>query len=533
MTPSPPVIRPTGSIAMWNTARHSLGLYRCVVNTSRYVIPDHFRTCQSLKPVIQRALARVVQKHGILRAGIADEHTEKPAFVHIRQLDLDQMVQWVKDESPMNGDGGADAIDGIDGLLRATEKQHDQLWEDLDTKPGWKLLVRENRRDGGVPTSLDMSLCFHHAYMDGGSSYIFHQDLLQALNDPEITSSPYAPFSAILQFPVPPQLAAAAEDLIPFKISLRFLVTMLWQEIIWDAVCPSWLRQPTPPERTPWTGRPVNPELHNANLRCIRVSNTSLEALLGACRGQKATLTTLLQGLVAASLAARLPAATTTSCFVSNCPISLNRFARPPYDPKSELHCLVTSTSHRIEPETVVALRRAQQNEAGSGHGDADSIIWSIARESSAALRDKVRQLPQDDKVALMTWISDWRGFLVAKFGKSRNDTFEVSNLGSMSVRQAAATNGSRSGSSDGGGGHDDDSPRRQQQLWCIDRAVFSQGANPIGAAFALNVAGVKDCGVWITVSWQEGTVETSLMEGVVGDVQRWADEFPARGRFY
>ncbi|KXJ91887.1 hypothetical protein Micbo1qcDRAFT_233249 [Microdochium bolleyi] len=516
-----PIVRPTGSINMWNTARHSLGIYRCVVNTSTYTVPDNLRTCRSLKTAVQRALAQVVQRHGVLRVGIVDEDTDKPSFVHIRQLDLNQMVHWVEKIGHES-----DSVDSVDGLLRATEKQHNQVWEDLGNKPGWKLLVHESRRDG-IPTSLDISLCFHHAYMDGGSTYIFHQDLLRALNDQEVTADPETPFSATMHFPSPPVLAAATEDLIPFKISVLFLITMLWTEIIRDAVLPSWLRQPTPPDRIPWTGKPINPEPHRANLRCIRISSASLTALLRACRAQRATLTTLLQGLVAASLSARLPPAGEGAalCFQSSCPVALGRFARAPHDHKTELHCLVTGVSHRIEPETVAALRRAQSDGGGGdadadADADADEIIWNIARASTTQLRAKVASLPQDDKVALMTWISNWQQFFVKKFGKKREDTFEVSNLGSMSAGQT----GRESSSS---------SSHPASQRWQIDRAMFSQGANVTGSAFALNVAGVEGEGVWVTVSWQEGIVDTGLMEGVVGDVQRWADEFPERERFY
>jgi len=269
----------------------------------------------------------------------------------------------------------------------------------------------------------------------------------------------------------------------------------------------------------------MHPENHKVNLRCVQISPASLEALLRACRANKATLTTLLHALVAASLAGHLSAGE-ASCFKGSCPISLSRYASPPFNPETTLHCLVTSCAHTIGPETVAALRTAMEMPANleDDGGDADRHIWTTARAFSRILQDKVAQLPRDDILALTSWVTDWHEFFTSKFGKERGETFEVSNIGSLSIRAAGhqtqnhidGENGSEAG-----------------ERWHIDRAIFSQGAMPVGPAFALNVAGVEGKGVWVTVSWQEGAVEpVGLLDEVVQDLQKWIDEYPTRARF-
>lgn len=517
----------------WNTARHSLGLYRCVINTSRYTVPvGTSRKSNDLQVATQHALATVIGKHSILRVGIVGEDTRSPCFVYIARLELAEMMHWTREELPGSGTP-QHGVDQTNQLLRRLERRHDELWERLSERPGWKLLVQENTQ-AGTTISLDISLCFHHAYMDGKSSTVFHRDLLEALNNQPDNGQEPAEFPITLTFSSPPELPEPADTLIPFRLSFWYVVRTVWEEVLRDAVVPTWLRQaPSPGTTTPWTGRPMDPENHKVNLRCVRISPASLEALLRACRANKATLTTLLHALMAASLASHLSPGE-ASCFKGSCPISLSRYASPPFDPESTLHCLVASCAHIIDPETVAALRTAMETTPAGledDDGNADRHIWTIARTFSKILREKVAQLPRDDIVALTSWVPDWHEFFTSKFGKARGDTFEVSNIGSMS-RQAAGHQ-TKDHSNGDGNGDDEDGSQAEARRWHIDRAILSQGATPVGPAFALNVAGVKGDGVWVTVSWQEGAVEPEgLLDKVVEDLQRWVDGYPTKARF-
>ena len=69
----------------------------------------------------------------------------------------------------------------------------------------------------------------------------------------------------------------------------------------------------------------------------------------------------------------------------------------------------------------------------------------------------------------------------------------------------------------------DDTEPR--DNGWRIVHSIFTQSANIAGPAFSVNISGVKDSGITITVCWQDEVVTTELMEGVAVDLQRWLEK--------
>ncbi|RYO76014.1 hypothetical protein DL763_010836 [Monosporascus cannonballus] len=449
-------------------------------------------------------------QHGILRVGIADEDTHEPVFTYLRTIDLRQMIEWKKISA-----SESDAY--IRELLRLTEAQHDRLWEDLPRRPGWKLIVHQSSQpDDAEPVKLDISFAFHHAYADGQSAVIFHRDLLRALN--RGGPPPAGLRDHVLHLTERPRLPPGAEELVPLSISWPYLLKLIWAEIIWKELVPSWLKPiPAAPHAIPWTGNPINPEPHKANLRLVRVPQTALASLLAACREHGVTLTPLLQALVLASLASRLPPDAAPALQFATA-ISLRRFAKESdylFDRANGLHCLVTAHAHRAGAPAVSALRaRHGTADRAPTPRDAESPIWGAAAEIGAGLRAKADSLPRDDVAGLTAWVSDWRKRWVGRFGGRREAAWECSNAGSMGARDAGG------GDAPGAGG------------WRIERSVFSQGATPVGAAFALNVAGVEGRGLWMTVSWQEAAVETELTEGLAGDLQGGVDSFGRTGTF-
>ncbi|RYP48088.1 hypothetical protein DL768_005941 [Monosporascus sp. mg162] len=506
---SPDVIRPVGSAAKFNTSRHSLGLYRCVVNTAQYTASLPIGKQASISNVIENALATVMMQHGILRVGIAGEDTHEPVFTYLRTIDLRQMIEWKKISA-----SEPDAY--MRDLLRSTEAQHDKLWEDLPGRPGWKLIVHQSSQAGDAESvKLDISFAFHHAYADGQSAFIFHRDLLRALNRGGLPPAELQ--EHVLHLTERPKLPPGAEELIPFSISWPYLLKLIWAEIIWKELVPSWLKPAPSPDTVPWTGNPISPEPHKANLRLVRVPQAALASLLAACREHGITLTPLLQALVLASLASRLPP-DAAPAFHFTTAISLRRFANGAddlFDRANGLHCLITAHAHHAGAPAVSVLRaRRGTADRTPTPQDAESPIWGTAAEIGAGLRAKVDSLPRDDVAGLTAWVSDWRKRWVGRFGGSRETAWECSNAGSLGARDAG------DGDNPGEGG------------WRIERSVFSQGATPVGPAFALNVAGVEGRGLWMTISWQETAVETQLMEGLAADLQGWIDSFRVTGRF-
>ena len=540
-----------------NTSRHNLGLYRCVVCTAQYTAPSTGAGSggqeQQLRTAVENALAAVVMRHGILRAGVAGEDTHEPVFTHLRTIDLREMIEWkeLPGESSTNG-GGDDEY--MQALLRSTEERHDRLWEDLARRPGWKLIVHVHQRRGGGAGSdgrlrLDISLAFHHIYADGQSVFLFHRDLVQALSARGGPPPPAELHDHVLHLPRPPAIPPPCEALVPFTLSWGFLLRLVWWELVWKKLAPAWLavRFVPAPAALSWTAGPVTPDPHRARLRLVRVRPDALAAVLAACRRRQTTLTPLLHALAIASLAARLPASVAPA-FAPTTAINLRRWAKSAmagegaggsnsvaaFDPENDLQNLVTGHLYNADAGVVSALRAAfaststspssssssanpATTEKGKREEDPEEVVWRTAGRIGEDLRAKVATLPRDDIAGLTGMVSDWRARLTGQFGQRKDRTWECSNAGSMRASDAEPGGGGN------GDGHD---------CWRIERVLFSQGATPVGPAFALNVAGVEGRGLWIVVSWQDSNVEDALLEGLAADLQAWFDALGAAGRF-
>ncbi|KAI8956062.1 hypothetical protein F4801DRAFT_525223 [Xylaria longipes] len=530
------VVRCVGSQAQWNTARHSLGILRAVIVTCRYrVSTTHLRQQSlSLYDAIENALAAVVLRQAMLCVGIAGENTKEPAFVHVKTIDMRRMIEWreliptttpitgIRADKSKNEENQAEAH-YKDRLLRSLEKHHEALWEDLADKPGWKIVVHHDPRQLGalqseendVLLSFDISFCFHHAYADGKSGYIFHGDFQRALSN---AACPPELQNHILYLPTAPILPPAMDTLIPFSLSWAFILRTAWAEILYPVLVPPFLRRLLHLEPSeadlPWTGGPVdgsNPKGHIRTL--LDVDEAQLQRILARCRSHKASLTGLLHALIARSLARLVR----DKSFHSTTPISLARYADPgiagsTFTPDETIHCLVTGLLCDHELATIRRLQQGQ--DSGDTRVQDDAAMWAFAQDMTARIRDKAASLPRDDITALYGLVGDWHEFLRNKFGKARSSSWELSNLGSLSAVDSGVSvpeDLSRA-----------ESERRVENegRWFIDRAVFTQGMNAIGPAVSFNVAGVAEHGICVTVNWQNGIVDVDLAEKLVDDLQ-------------
>ncbi|KAI1813188.1 alcohol acetyltransferase [Poronia punctata] len=476
------VIRPVGSLAKFNTARHSLGLIRSVIVTCRYMSRPYTR--EQLESLMENALATVILAQPILGVGIAGEDTKEPTFVHIEKIDMRRMIEWK--ELPRSRDDN--------NLVRSLEKLHEPLWEDLAGKPGWKIVIHYDPAalyDETIlnldptledPTiSLDISFCFHHAYADGRSGYIFHRDLRRAMN---ATNTSELLQDHILHLSTPPAIPPPMETLIPFTLSWGFKLRTVWTELVKPAL---------PGGRgsnAPWTGNPTDASDPRTNIRLIRIDRkSSIKEILELCRRHNASLTGLIHALVAQSLARQLPGRD----FVSSTPISLVNYVDAEkaetgnFTPGENIHCLVTALTcvHRH---------------------DEPREVWAFAADMTKRLRRRAGTLPRDDVWGLASLVGDWHDFFRGKIGKKKREiTWEVSNLGSIGFN---------------------DRGRLGDMGWYIDRAIFTQGALPVGAAIGVNVSGVEGLaeGVIVTFTWQERAVDEGVMDGLVGEMSLWFD---------
>ena len=64
-----------------------------------------------------------------------------------------------------------------------------------------------------------------------------------------------------------------------------------------------------------------------------------------------------------------------------------------------------------------------------------------------------------------------------------------------------------------------------KNDYWTITHSILTQSAGIAGPAFGVNVAGVKESGISISISWQDTVMKTELMEDVVQALHSWFAE--------
>ncbi|RYO74620.1 hypothetical protein DL764_010773 [Monosporascus ibericus] len=474
--------------AKFNTSRHSLGLCRSVILTGHYVVAQPTFESDSIKSLVENALATVVLRHAMLRVGIADEHTANPTFVNQDAIDFRHVIEW-KETTLQNGQGYTNS------LLRSIESQHDKVWEHLATGPAWKIIVHQgSSAERSNSVQLDIAFAFHHAIGDGQSALVFHRDLLRAFNS---GCSPVPGLKDhVLRFNSQTILPPPMEVIVPFTISWSLFLMIIGSQI-WKKLAPSWIIRELAAQTVQWTGKPVTIEPFKTNIRLFHIPASTTTSLVTACRLNGTTLTPLVHALALASMSSRIRTAPT---FRLSTPVSLRPFTSPVFDRENMMHCLVTARSYTFEPQLVSRLREAIPHNTSLAHEFAEPLLWRAAVSLGTDLKNKVASLPRDDQMGLASWVADWDKFWLDRVGKKREESWACSNAGSLKASNSKTLAGDAN--------------------WHIERIIFTQGALPMGPAFNINVAGIEGQGLWVTITWQETIVETLLVEGVVADLQ-------------
>lgn len=448
---------------------------------------------RAVQAVVEEALGRLILRLGGLRVGIIKENTNQASFVSVASMNLGDFIEW----ETVTGSSQAQYDARV---LEATKSRLEQLWPDVASRPPWKLLVVQNGASAPGKVALDMVFTTHHALADGKSTMVFHNGLLRELNSD--SPPPAGLKSHVLSFDRPPVLAPPQQELIQFRISWVFFLQTLWKEF-----GPSWLK-PRPPVE-PWAGKVITLEPHRLNLRLLSIEPEVVKSLVSTCRTHGATLTAIIHVLVLASVTKRVPAEVAPA-FSSETPIGLLPWAKSApgvdIDLTSMLSVLNTSSNKVWDADTVADLRRRVRE---VDDGLEEDLIWPLAAMWRAEMRTKLASLPNDDVCGLMDYVTDWQKRWEGKIGQKRDATWEVSNIGLIK------------GIADEGQGG-----------WTIQRSFFTQPAFLAGPAFAVNVTGVEGGEVTLTLNWQGGVIDDSVVDGVVYDMSTWLKEFRAHGRF-
>jgi Alcohol acetyltransferase. len=430
--------------------------------------------------VLKVALANLVLKLPSLTVGILGQDTSKPQFVQVSSIQLEHHLLCIED-------GSCDPNAWDTRLLGMLQDQHDQLWPSIESRPPWRVIVIK-WTPSGVDSHLVLDVVFavHHSLADGRSTGVFHSMLLEELNSSR--GPPAQLVGNTLMITGTCKLPHPQEKVIRFTISWAFFLKTLWHELT-----PTWLH-PQSLER-PWTGSVITCEPCHTRLRLVTVSATLVPQLLATCRQYQTTLTPLLHILVLVSLARRL-APHEAQAFRSSTPIDLRPFASDTFQDSNQkipFGVYVTAQSHFFDASVLASLRTLGEEAIKNG------TVWKMAAKLRSQMKQRLDSLPKDDITSLLGWVSDWKGFWLSKVGQSRNDTWEVSNIGLIPTTNITDSDG-----------------------WKIQRCIMSQGASVAGAAVNISVAGVPRGDICIALGWQDGIVGTGIIDGLAHDLRGW-----------
>lgn len=468
-----------------------MGLYPFAAQTCQYSITMSLNSAQQ---AIRAALKQVVLEIPALQVGIGAADTNKPFFLRLPSLDLSNHLEW-KDlsQSELNAYDNA--------LVKALEEDHATDWQDVATKPSWKLVVFHRPSSNGK-SGMVFEFLFeaHHSIADGRSLSVFHEHLASALN--ALSKNP-GETEDLVNLPSSSVMTPPLEDLMSFDISKTYLFKALWGEF-----APAWLQGK--PAALPWTGEPISLSKRRINTRLVTIQAEAVSRLLETCRAHGTTITPLLNALIAASLSRQLPEQSTHGGLKGFTVIALRPFADKSKIPdsmdlKDSMGDMSTSLGHDFNPSMVSELR-VICNDKPNDAQDTETLIWDLTKKMGGEIKGRLATLPQDDITGLLQWVSDWFKRAQEMEGKPRSDTWELSNLGTMPATAADAE-------------------------WKLQRSVFSQSFSAFGPAISVNASTVINGPMTITVISGDGIVGSDLLDGLAEDLGRWLNNI-VTGKF-
>ncbi|KAL8913724.1 MAG: hypothetical protein Q9172_007221 [Xanthocarpia lactea] len=458
------VLRPVGMLEKLYTARQALGVYNSVIVTATYRVPLELEDT-FVYTTLRAAIPGLLHRHPPLCCYIEEANTAESSYARLSTVDLKDVLEIVSLEQ-----GGI--------LAEKLQELHDQRWP-VGPKPLWRLVVMRDPQtigDSSIESTLHIALVYHHVIGDGLSGIAFHKSLLRELKSIEQKSQEPPEIPDVIRTPDSIELAEPIEKLISFPLSWTFLMKQLMKEY-----APRWI---IGAPQTLYAGLPTKTldELQlRSRVRLISIQADELKRLLEASRQHGVSLTSLLTAAIAFALANELPGA---SRFLGLTPYTLRRISGTSM---AEMVNQSSGFETNYPADMLDHIRKA------SNANERLDSVWGVASYFHTQMQHELEKCPQDNLVGLLPYVLDHVGYYKKKFGKAREATWEISNLGVFEPPAAGPL------------------PR----IWELDNIVFTPGAQPLGAAFTVNCVSVRDKPLSITITWQDSVVHEEVIDAV------------------
>ncbi|KAJ5931993.1 hypothetical protein N7516_006482 [Penicillium verrucosum] len=450
------ILRPVGRLEQYSTSRHQVGFYLNVAVSATYFLPDSF--VLPVKDYVYQACEAAIAEHPSLSAIVADDHTQDPYFVRLPEIDLGQVVSFQNRKPGLlatEADGEPTPDLDLQTLLAT---QHNTPFR--APNPLWRVCVLLDIED---ERQFTVAFVYHHAIGDGISGKAFHQTFLRALGamySSDQTKSVIKP----PRLPLLPNI----ELVHPMSLSLFYLAKKIFQAKVYS-------RRPT----GLWTGSKVLVP-SQTRLRLVPFSKLIVGAIRDRCRQEDATITALLQTIVARSIFAHIPPEFTRLA----CTGALSS--------RGWLPDIITDESMGVWVQDYEETYSRETVAPSDG-----SFPWAEARRSRKTIQSVLKMKGKNASTSLLQFVDDFQEELcLSKVGKDRDKSFEVSNVGVLD-------------------------PQTHPELPSIKGMVFSQCASVMGNAIEVSAITGGDGCLVLAVSWQQGVVGADLVNEAIESIKQ------------
>lgn len=476
-----------------------LDQYRGTVLSCRYTIPSRLAPAESrsqLEETVKVAVVDTILRHPMLQVGMVDVTSKTPSWIQLESLNLTQHIKWLY-------------IRGHDDFEQTVQEtfrvQLDERFPDLSIKqPGWKITVI---RQGNAP-SMEVLLTWNHPQFDGAGARVFHEDLLEMLNNPENRAYERTDVNGdVLRLPqAPPLLPTPIESLLSLPVDLKYLARAFWEENR-----PQFLNRDV--SQAIWC--PIRSSPYKTQFRAFFIDNASLLAILALCRHNNTTITGLLNGLALIAFSSHLDS-TAAPAFQSSTIID-HRRNLPPAPPDAPwvrsdraVGNYVTQLPHRFDTELVARIRAKLPADASEGRDlspDLQRELWDVSAQNRLEIVRKLEAGLRNDLVGLFKYVTDWQKTMSDMAKKPRQFTWLVTNIGVLDGNMPTRPGTTKSDDNQG---------------WSIRRAQFGLSAEIPAAAIEFAPISVAGYGMCVGANWPDCAVDVTLGERIMADLERW-----------
>lgn len=493
----------------YQLAMYILDQYRGTVLSCRYAIPPRLVPTESrkqLEEAVKVAVADTIMRHPMLQVGMMDATSKAPSWIQLQSLDLTQYIKWLH-------------IGGRDDFEQTVQEtfriQLDDRFPDLSIpQPGWKITVI---RQGNAPI-MEVLLTWNHPQFDAIGAKVFHEDLLEMLNNAENGAYERTGLDGdILRLPqAPPLLPTPIESLKSLPIDSKYLAKVVWEEFR-----PQFLNRDV--SQAVWC--PIRSSPYKTQYRAFFIDNTSLLTVLALCRQNKTTITGLLNGLVLVAFSSHVDR-TAAPAFQSSTIIDHRRNlpAAPPGAPwvRSDraVSNYVTQLPHRFDTKLVARIRSKLPPDANKGRdlsADLQRELWAISAQNRLEIVRKLNAGLRNDLLGVFKHVTDWQQTMKDIAKKGRQFSWLVTNLGVLDGNMSTRLSTTMTRSPTGG-----NTQFNNGQRWSIDRAQFGLSAEIPFAAIEIAAVSVTGRGMCVGANWLDCAIDMMLGERIMADLERW-----------